>query len=169
MSDEIINRVAESPLVTIDLAELYPSKKEYDVFDIAPFLYESLVLKEKDYRQHLKNINYEKYQNKYVSIHCSVDAIIPQWAYLLATVHLFPFAQKIYYGDEQTLIQNILLEKIQNLDIKNYNDKPVIVKGCGNKEISMTAYIILCNKLLPVVKSLMYGEACSTVPLYKKK
>lgn len=169
MPDEIVNKVAQSPIITIDIAEFYPSKQECKLFDIANYLYEGLILKEKDFRQQLKILNYEEFQDKYVSIYCSADAIIPQWAFMLAGIHLFPYAKKIYYGDEQTLIQNILLEKIKNLDINKYKDRPIVVKGCGNVKVDINIYIQLCNQLLPYVKSIMYGEPCSTVPLYKKK
>lgn len=169
MSEEIVNKVAKSPIISIDLSEFYPTKQEYEIFDIAHYLYEGLILREKDFRQSLKSINYEIYQDKYVSIYCSADAIIPQWAYLLAHIHIFPYAKKIYYGSEEALVQNILLDKVQNLDPEQYRDKPIVIKGCSSVKIDMNIYLQLCNKLLPFAKSIMFGEPCSTVPLYKRK
>ncbi len=169
MPDEIINKVAQSPLITIDLKEFYPQKEEYLTFDMADFLYEKLVLKEKNFRQSLRDINYSIYKDKYVGIFCSVDAIIPQWAYLLAAIHLKPHAKKVFYTDEKNLIQKILIDKIHAINIEPYKDKPIVIKGCSDVYISIEVYVELTNKLIDVAKSMMYGEPCSTVPLFKKQ
>ncbi|RME14433.1 MAG: DUF2480 family protein [Bacteroidetes bacterium] len=169
MSDEIINKVAQSPLITIDLKDFYPQPDEYASFDIADFLYEKLVLKEKDFRQALKDTDYSKYQNKYVCIFCSEDVIIPQWSYLLAAVHLYPYAKKIFYGNENEMIQKIICDKINEMNVEPFKDRPIVIKGCSDVKIEIDAYVLLIQKLMMVAKSVMYGEPCSTVPLFKKK
>lgn len=169
MDKEIVNKVAQSPLVSIDLKEFYPTDSEYVLIDIADYLYERLILKEKDFRQALKNIDYSKYKDKYVGIFCSEDAIIPQWAYLLFVIHLHPFAKKVFWANENELIQKIILHKIEFLNLSKYEDKPVVIKGCSDVKISIEAYMLLVDRLINVAKSVMYGEPCSTVPLYKRK
>ncbi|MCX7729559.1 MAG: DUF2480 family protein, partial [Bacteroidia bacterium] len=165
MADSIINKVAQSSLIIIDLKDFYPRPDEYLMFDIADFLYEKLILKEKDFRQALKNIDYSKFQDKYVGVFCSEDVIIPQWAYLLATVHLQPYAKKIFYSNTENLIQNILRDKVENLELDSYIDKPLVIKGCSDVKIDVDGYLLLVQKLMKVAKSIMYGEPCSTVPL----
>ncbi|GAB4209858.1 MAG: DUF2480 family protein [Bacteroidia bacterium] len=169
MSGEIINKVAQSPLITIDLKDFYPKPDEYALFDLADFLYERLVLKEKDFRQALKDLDYSKYQNKYICIFCSEDVIIPQWAYLLAAVHLYPYARKIFYGNENEMIQKIIHDKINEMNVEPFKDRPIVIKGCSDVKIEMDAYVLIVQKLMSVAKSIMYGEPCSTVPLFKKK
>lgn len=168
MDKEIVNKVAKSPIVTIDLKDFYPSESEFKIFDIADFLFEKLILKEKDYRTALKNLDYSQYQNKYVGITCSEDVIIPQWAYLLAEIHLFPYAKKIFFADKKSIIQKIILDKIENTDVEKFRDRPVVIKGCSDVDISIDAYITITYKLMNVAKSIMYGEPCSNVPLFKK-
>jgi hypothetical protein len=168
MENEIINKVAQSPILTIDLKDFYPSESEFKIFDISDFLFEKLILKEKDYRVALKNLDYSQYQNKYVGITCSGDVIIPQWAYLLAEIHLFPYAKKIFFADKKSIIQKIILNKIENTDVEKYRDRPVVIKGCSDVDINIDAYIAITYKLMNVAKSIMYGEPCSNVPLFKK-
>lgn len=168
MADEIINRVANSKLVTLDLEDFYPVGERV-LFDIKDWLFEGLILKEKDFRDTVSNHNWEQYQNNFVALTCSTDAIIPSWAYLLVTTKLAAFAKKVIVGGLQDLESSIFQDVIQNLDLSVYENKPVIVKGCSNKSIPTTAYTLLIQKLQPFAKSIMYGEACSSVPLYKKK
>jgi hypothetical protein len=168
MENEIINKVAQSPILTIDLKDFYPSESEFKIFDISDFLFEKLILKEKDYRVALKNLDYSQYQNKYVGINCSGDVIIPQWAYLLAEIHLFPYAKKIFFADKKSIVQKVILDKIENTDVEKYRDRPVVIKGCSDVDISIDAYIAITYKLMKVAKSIMYGEPCSNVPLFKK-
>lgn len=168
MEGEIKNRVANSKLVTIDLEEYYP-QGERIVFDISPWLYEGFILREKEFRASLKNHNWEQYQDNYVAIHCSSDAIIPAWAYTLVSVHLIPFAKKSCVGSLSDLETILYTEIISELNLEEVKDKPVIIKGCSNKPVPENAYILLAQKLLPLAKSIMYGEACSSVPLFKKK
>jgi hypothetical protein len=168
MSDPIINKVAESGLVSIDLAQYFPTN-EIVVFDIKPYLFMELILKEKDFRASLSSIDWASYQDKIVGIFCSVDAIIPMWANMLIVANLTPFAKAIYFGDENKTRELVLLHEINNIDNSVFEDQRIVVKGCGDTPISESAYIAITQKLRPVVKSIMYGEPCSTVPVYKKK
>ena len=168
MAGEIVNRVANSVLMTIDLEELYP-KGERVLFDIKDWLFEGIILKEKDFRNHVQNHDWSQYKDSYVALTCSEDAIIPSWAYLLLTSELAPFAKEVVVGSLELLETSIFQEIIQNLSVENYKDKPVIIKGCSEKPIPPSAFSFLIKKIQPIAKSLMFGEACSTVPLYKKK
>lgn len=168
MTDDIVNRVANSKLIAIDLEDFYPEGKRL-VFDIKDWLFEGLVLREKDFRQHVKTHNWSQYQNNYVALTCSTDAIIPSWAYMLLTIHLEPYAKKVLVGDLESLEISIYQDIIADLDVSEFKDKPIIIKGCSNKPVPINAYLLLSSKLIPVAKSIMYGEACSSVPLYKRK
>ena len=167
MSNEIVNNVANSQLVTIDLEDYYP-KGERTCIDIKNWLFHELILKESDFREHLKNHNWSQYQNNFVALTCSSDAIIPSWAFMLITTYVTPLAKKIVVGNLETLETAIFYDIINNFSVENYKNKPVIIKGCANKPIPETAYIQLIEKLQPVSKSIMFGEACSTVPLFKR-
>ena len=168
MSDEIVNRVANSQLKTIDLEELYPQGIRTSI-DIKNWLFQELILKETEFREHLKNHNWEQYKNHYVALTCSSDAIIPSWAFMLITTYISPFSKKIVIGNLTTLETSIYHDIINNLNIEEFKNKPVIIKGCANKPIPETAYVQLIEKLQPITKSIMFGEACSTVPLFKNK
>lgn len=167
MAEEIINRVANSKLITIDLEDFYPKGARVQ-FDIKDWLFHELVLKEKDFREYVKNHDWSQYQNQYVAIHCSVDAIIPDWAFMLLTVNLEPFVEKCHIGTLEDLETAIYQDIITNIDATVYQDKPVIIKGCSNKPVPINAYVMITNKLKPYAKNIMYGEACSFVPLYKR-
>lgn len=168
MSDTVINKVAESGLISLDLAQYIPTQ-EIVVFDIKPFLFMELILKEKEFRASLATIDWTQYQDKIVGIFCSTDAIIPMWANMLIVSNLSPFAKSVYFGDADKTRELVLLEAIQQLDASNFTDQRVVVKGCGDTPIGESAFIAITQKLRPVVKSIMYGEPCSTVPVYKKK
>lgn len=168
MEDEIINRVALSKLMVVDLEDYYPEGKRI-LFDIKDWLYEGFVLREKEFRQHVKDYNWSQHSNQFVALTCSTNAIIPAWAYMLLTIELEPFAKKICIGDLETLETSIYQDIITRLDVEPYKDKPLIIKGCSNKPVPANAYIMLTNKLKSVAKSIMYGEACSSVPLFKRK
>ncbi len=168
MSEEIINKVAQSQLTTLDLEEYYP-KEEIVVFDLKPFLFMELILKEKDFRASLQNTDWSIYQNKIVAVTCSADAVIPVWAYMLVVTYLEQVAKNIIMGDEKKAIEISLLQKIQAINVDEYIDKRIVVKGCGDLPIGEFAYMEITKRLRPVVKSIMYGEPCSTVPVYKKK
>ena len=168
MASEIINRVANSKLVTLDLEDYYPEGDRI-LLDMQNWLYEGLVLREQDFREIIKNHDWQQYNGKYVALTCSTDAIIPSWAYLLISVHLAPFAKIFVIGDLDLLENLIFQETVESIDIKPFKGVPVIIKGCSNKYIPESAYALLTKRLLPKVSSLMFGEACSSVPLFKKK
>ncbi len=168
MSETFINKVAESGLISLDLAQYIPNN-EIVIFDIKPYLFMELILKEKDFRASLANIDWTQYQDKIVGIFCSADAIIPMWANMRIVSNLSPFAKSVYFGDENKTRELVLLEEIQKIDPSSFNDQRVVVKGCGDTPIGESAFIAITQKLRPVVKSIMYGEPCSTVPVFKKK
>jgi len=164
--DEIVNRVAESGLVTIDLEDFYP-KEELKIFDLKEYLFRGLIIKEKDFREALKNVEWNRYANANVALTCTADAIIPVWAYMLATSYLQPFSRNIVLGDEKKVIETLLLKNISQLDPKQFADKRVVIKGCGEIPIPESAYVQITAVLLSHAKNIMYGEPCSTVPLFK--
>lgn len=168
MSDLIVNKVAESGLVTLDL-ETYLPKEAIEVFDLKGYLFMELILKEKDFREAMKNIDWNGYQDKYVAITCSADAVIPVWAYMLVAANLQPYAREIYLGTAEEFQKKIFLERLRAIDAAEFQDKRVVVKGCGETPIGEYAYLEITSKLRPVAKTIMYGEPCSTVPVYKKK
>ncbi|MEO6820778.1 MAG: DUF2480 family protein [Ginsengibacter sp.] len=168
MDDIIINKVAQSALFTLNL-ETYIPKEEIILFDLKEHLFMELILKEKDYREALKNTDWRIYQDKNVGITCSTDAIIPLWAYMLASTHLAPFAKEIVFGDSETVFNTLLLKNLYKINPADFEEKRVVVKGCGDIHIPESAYIEISRILMPVAKSIMYGEPCSTVPIYKKK
>ncbi|HEY4149153.1 MAG TPA: DUF2480 family protein [Chitinophagaceae bacterium] len=167
MSDSIINKVAESSLVEIDLESFYP-KGESLVFDLKDYLFMGLILKEKDFREALKKLDLSPYRDKLVAVACSADAVIPVWAYMLVASYLQPVARELIAGDEAFLHKTIFLRNINAINIADYADKRVVIKGCGDKPIGEFAYLEITRLLRPVVKSIMYGEPCSTVPVFKK-
>ena len=168
MEEAIVNKVALSALVTLDLEKFYP-EGETVVFDLKDHLFMELILKEKDYREGLKNLDWSVYKDKNVCITCSVDAVIPVWAYMLAVTNLQPIARDVVMGDKAFLQEVLFLKNLWKIDAKEYAGKRVVVKGCGEKKIPDTAYAEITKILRPVAKSIMYGEACSNVPLWKKK
>ena len=168
MSDNIINKVTDSGIITIDLTTLLPNN-EIVLFDIKPYLFMELILKEKDFRASLQTINWSLYQNKFVGIYCSTDAIIPMWANMLIVSNLQPFASSVYFGDENKVREQLILEKIIEMNANDYSNQRVVIKGCGEMPIGESAYIAITQKLRPTVKSIMFGEPCSTVPVYKRK
>ena len=167
MPDEIVNRVANSKLITIDLEDYYPEGKRV-LFDIQDWLFEGLVLREKDFREKAKHFDWSQLKNTYVALTCSTDAIVPAWAYMFLIVKLEPFVEKAIIGDLEALETSIYQDIINQLDTAPFKDKPVIIKGCSNKPVPENAYAMLVNKLKSVARSIMYGEACSSVPLYKR-
>lgn len=166
MTDQIINRVAKSPLITIDLEENYPQANRIG-FDLKDWLYQGLMLKEKEFRAALNAHHWEDYQDSCVYIFCSTNAILPAWTYLLVATKLNPIVKKSVIGTLEDLDNLLYAEWIQQLDTTPYQNKKIIIKGCANKPIPQNAYLMLIQKLQPIANSIMYGEACSTVPLYK--
>lgn len=164
---EIVNKVAGSSLITLNLEEYFP--KEIISFDLKQFLFMELILKEKDYRTALKSFDFKPFQDKSVALYCSIDAIIPHWAYMLAAAHLAPVTNQVYFGSPDTIRKELLILNIRAIDSEGFKDKRMVIKGCGEEDMDTAAYVEITNKLLPVAKSIMYGEPCSTVPIYKQK
>jgi hypothetical protein len=167
MSEAIVNKVSESGLITLDLEQYYP-RDAVTMFDLKDYLFMGLILKEKDFREALKNLDWEAYGNTYVGVTCSADAIIPPWAYMLAASYLQPVAKDVIMGDENEVRKTIFLQNIQGIDVNEFTGQRVVVKGCGETPIGEFAYMEVTKRLRPVAKTIMYGEPCSTVPIYKK-
>ena len=168
MADTIVNRVAASTLITFDLEKLYQIGSRESI-DLSQWLDQGLLLKEKEFRAQLKAHDWTIYRDKFIALQCSTEAILPSWAFLLVATHLQPFARKVVLGNLKDLEVQLFAEEIQLLELSPYKDQPVIIKGCSENTVPQDAYVQLISKLQPVVKSLFYGEACSSVPLYKKK
>jgi hypothetical protein len=167
MSEIISNKVAESGLITLNLENYYP-KGETALFDLKDFLFMGLILKEKDFREALKNEDWEKYRDKYIAVTCTADAIIPVWAYMLVVSYLQPLAKDVIMGDEKEMHRLVFLRNIGQINVEEFADKRIVIKGCGEIPVGEFAYAEITKRLRPVVKSIMYGEPCSTVPVYKK-
>lgn len=168
MDEVMTNKVSESGILTVDLEEYYP-KDETIVFDLKDYLFMGLILKEKDFREALRNLDLSPYSNKNVALTCTADAIIPMWAYMLVSSYLQPIAKNVVFGNADFLHQTLFLKNIAAINPENYTDKRVVIKGCGDLPVSENAYVAITQLLRPVAKSIMYGEPCSTVPIYKKK
>lgn len=169
MENEIVNRVAKSPLITINLEEYY-NKDDGEVIDLKDQLFQGLILREKDFRAFVKSHDWESYRNKYVGITCSADAIIPVWAYMLITTKLTGIAKKIMIGDESVIQKEMVVSRMQeDLNLQELKGKKIVIKGCSKYDIPESAYVEVTKILTPIVQSIMYGEPCSTVPVYKAK
>lgn len=163
----IENKVAQSSLLTIDLEEWYPESDVREI-DMAGLLIEGLLLREKDFRAFIAEHDWTQYQQKHVALFCSTDAIIPRWAWMLLSTSLHPYAKTIIFGSTETLVEELYREKIATLNMEEYRDQRVVIKGCSKKPVPVQAYVQLTARLSPVVKSIMYGEPCSTVPVFKR-
>ena len=167
MENFIENKVAKSGLITIDLID-FLAEKPIEVIDIANQLWQGLALKEQDFREFLKTNNWAQFQGKYVGVYCSADAIIPHWAYMLVASALQPYAELVLFGDVNQVQQSIILNEVNNLISSEFENSRVIIKGCGELDLNPDVYLAITQKLQPVAKSIMYGEPCSTVPIYKQ-
>jgi len=165
--DQFVNKVAESGIITLDLVNYLPAPDALAAFDLKPFLFREMILREKDYRQALTTHDWSQYSDKDVALFCSADAIIPVWAYMLAASYLQQIARSVFFGSPETLINDTISRNISTIDPAEYEGKRVVIKGCGDTPIPDAAYVAVTYRLRPVVKSLMYGEPCSTVPIYK--
>lgn len=168
MEQPLVNRVEQSNLQTINLEKFLPNKDSYALIDLKGFLFKEFILKEKDFREALKQKDWEVYNGKHVAVFCSNDAIIPQWAGMLIATYLEPIAHGVYFKSAEELTAHLTLQAINNHSYDSYENKPTIIKGCGTN-VTEEAYIAVSLKLMPIAKSIMYGEACSTVPIYKQK
>jgi hypothetical protein len=166
--EPIVNKVAESGILSLDLETFLP-KSPVQVFDLKEHLFMGLILKEKDFRAALLATDWEVYRNQHVAITCTADAIIPMWANMLVAAYLQPLAASVHFGSAEKVTQDILLENLTSLQVENYQDQRVVIKGCGEQPVSEAAYVAATRLLRPVAKSIMYGEPCSTVPIFKKK
>jgi hypothetical protein len=167
MEEVFVNKVEESGIITLDLEQFYP-KEETVVFDMKDHLFMGLILKEKDFRETMKSLDLNPYKEKNIALTCSADAVIPVWAYMLVVSYLQPIAKEIIFGDADFLHKTLFLKNIDKISIADYAEKRVVIKGCGELPITEAAYVAITNLLRPVAKSIMYGEPCSTVPIYKK-
>ena len=167
MSEEIVNKVAESSLLTIDLEEYIP-KEEPVIFDLKDFLFMGLIVKEKEFRTSLLQTDTEPFRNKTVLVSCSADAIIPMWAYMLVAAHLQPAASELFLGTKEEWKRKKLMEAIAAMDLSAYQQQRVVIKGCGDQPVPEAAYLEITSRLRPLAKSIMYGEPCSTVPIFKQ-
>ena len=168
MSDVIVNKVAESSLITLNLEDYYP-QTESALFDIKEFLFMGLIVKEKDFRAALLQVDWEQYKNKNVAVTCTADAVVPVWAYMLVTSYLQAVANEVVFGTEEFMHKVLFLKSLSKINPNEFADKRVVVKGCGDLPITEMAYVEITRILRPVAKSIMYGEPCSTVPIFKKK
>jgi len=167
VEEGIVNKVANSSLVNIDLEDYYPRGKRMQI-DLSETLFQGLILREKDFREWIQTHSWDQYSEAYVAVECSADAIIPVWAYMLVAAQLESFAKRIVFGNLEDLETAVYADIIANLDTSSFEDQRLIIKGCGNLPVPRAAFLMLTIKLRPIAKSIMYGEACSTVPIYKK-
>ncbi len=166
--EEIVNKVAESGLISLDVKDFYPTGERI-VIDLKHQLFQELVLREKDFRQWCKSNDWSQYKNTHVGVHCSSDAIVPTWAYMLVANHLEGIAASIHFGDQDSLEKQLVVTYLSSLDFSDYTDQRVIIKGCSEIAEPEIAFLELTTRLKPLVKSLMFGEACSSVPIYKRR
>ena len=167
MDKPLVNRVANSGLITINLEDFFPAE-EIATFDLKDYLYMELILKEKDFREALKAHDWTQYEGKNLVVYCSTDAIIPVWAYMLVTAYAEPFAHQIFQGDAETFYQVAFMNALSQIDGSTYEQKRIVIKGCSDKPVPPSAYVELTRKLRPYAQSIMYGEPCSTVPIFKR-
>lgn len=165
---ELINKVAQSGLITIDLEDFFPKETIVEL-DIKDFLFRGLILKELEFRSAIKTHDWSIFKDKTVAVFCSTEAILPQWSYMLVSTYLLPQTNNIFFGNAENVEYNLFLDNIKKIDETKYLDEKIVIKGCGTKTVTGEAYLEITKKLQPVVKSLMFGEPCSTVPIYKKK
>lgn len=165
---DIINKVDQSGLITIDPADFFPSGERVS-FDIKSLLFEELLLREKDFREFVKTNDWSAYRDKLVAVYCSNDAIVPVWAYMLLASALQPYAKEVFLGSPEEMEKHLFYKSLEKINPADFTDQRVVIKGCGDVAVPVSAYVELTRLLKPVVKSIMYGEPCSTVPVYKRQ
>lgn len=168
MENEIVNKVAQSSLMIFDLEDVYPTE-DLVILDVSQWLYQGFILKEKEFREVLKNFDFSVYQNKYVALNCTTDAILPSWAFMLVSSYIQPYAKMVVQGSLHELIVAYYQMLVQQTDFSVYQDQPVIIKGCSKKPIPEEAYVMATQKMMNYARSIMFGEACSAVPIFKRK
>ena len=168
MEEIFVNKVSESGILSLNLEDFYP-KQEIALFDMKDYLFMGLILKEKDFRESLKNLDLSIYQNKVVAVTCSADAVIPMWAYMLAASYLQPVATEVAFATVEELKNILLLKNIERMPVSDFDGQRVVIKGCGELPVGEAAYLLATKILRPLAKSIMYGEPCSTVPIFKRK
>ena len=164
----LVNKVAQKALITLDLEEYFPKEEELSFIDLKDFLFKGLILREADFRETVKNTDWAQYKNKYVAIHCSGDAIIPMWAYMVLSAELAPYAKDISFSDASHAAAEFLVNNIARLDNEQFKGQRVVVKGCGDRKVPEAAFVQITKQLANIARSVMYGEPCSTVPVFKK-
>lgn len=168
IQESFVNKVAQSGLVTLDPADFYPAGERV-IYDIKDNLFHGLILREKDFREFVKEHNWSQYEDKIVGITCTADAIVPAWAYMLLANRIAPFAKEVIFGNAEVVEAKLFEKQIEKVDFEQYRDQRIVIKGCGDTPVPVDAYVALTGKLTPIAKSLMFGEPCSTVPIYKRK
>ncbi len=167
MEKELVNRVAESGIITINLEQYYPKNTILEI-DIKDYLFQGLILKEKDFRTALKEIDWTQYRDNIVLVFCSTDAIIPVWAYMLLSSYLNPQAAQVFIGTREQFMDGHFAKHIESIDPTIYSEQRVVIKGCSDKPVPPSAYAYITARLQPYAQSIMYGEPCSTVPVFKR-
>ncbi|MGI8892783.1 MAG: DUF2480 family protein [Bacteroidia bacterium] len=165
---EIINKVASSGLITFNLEDYYVRRERVEL-DIKDWLYEGLMLREKDFRETLKNYNWSLFENKFVAVFCSADAVVPTWAFMLISIYLHPFAKKIVFGNLIDLEKSLFDDALNKIDFSQFKDERIVIKGCSKIKVPESVYVDVTTRLMPYAKSIMFGEPCSTVPVYKRR
>ena len=168
IQENIINKVAQSGLLSFDLAELYP-QGERVLYDIKDNLFHGLMLREKDFREFIKEHDWTQYSGKHIALTCTADAIVPTWAFMLLANRLAPVAKTVVFGDLNQLEIILFDRELAKIDLEKYRDQRIVIKGCGEIAVPESAFVDLTVKLTAISKSIMYGEPCSTVPIYKRK
>jgi uncharacterized protein DUF2480 len=168
MSEPIVNRVANSALISLDLEEYYHAGERV-IYDIRQNLFQDLILKEKDFRKFVRQHDWQQYEGKNVALTCTTDAVIPTWAYMLLATKISPYANLVVFGSLGALEQALFQQALSKIDVLQFKDQRVVIKGCSKVEVPIFAYVEIIRLLQPYTKSLMYGEPCSTVPIYKAK
>jgi hypothetical protein len=165
----LVNKVAQKALITLDLEEYFPKDDELAFIDLKDFLFKGLILREADFRETVKNTDWSQYKNKYVAIYCTTDAIIPMWAYMVLSAEVAPYAADVACAGAQQAADAFLMHRLAQLDMEQFKGQRVVIKGCGDRKVPEAAFVQITQQLANIARSVMYGEPCSTVPVFKKQ